>query len=129
MVAIVGAKRIGADTEDRRTMIRDRIKRRAEQSRDRSRGKIMELRRRYKIKVARNEEKMEKRKSHREKLGPTCVSLMRPRVNEKQIRSAIGSFVPAKPKFSRAKTHAPRIFGPKFRLLEKGKIPLNEEVK
>lgn len=122
MVTIIGAKKIGADTEDRRIMVRNRTKRRAEQSRDRSRNKIMELRRRYQIKVARNEEKMEKRKSHREKLGPTCVPLMRPRIKEKQIRSAIGSFVPSKPKFSRAKTHATRIFGPKFKLLEEGKI-------
>jgi len=114
----IGRKKIGADSVDRSTMVRDRIKRRAEQNRDKSRRKILELRRRYKMKVARNEEKMARRKSNREKLGPTCVSLMQPREKEKQKRSAIGSLVPERPKLSRAKTHAPRIYGKRFELLE-----------
>ncbi len=121
MVSLVGTKRIGADTEDRRAMIKERIKKRAEQSRDRSRRKILELRKRYETKVERNEEKMQKRKEHREKLGPTCVSLMPSRKKEKQKRSAIGSLVPEKPKFSQARTHAPRIYGKRFGLLEKKK--------
>lgn len=121
MAEIIGTKTIGVDSEDRRAMIKKRIRLRSEQSRDRSRRKLMELRGRYKLKVERNEEKMSKRKKNREKLGPTCVSLMPSRKKEKQRRSAIGSFVPAKPKFSQARTHAPRIYGKIFELLEKKK--------
>ncbi len=119
MVEIVGTKRIGADMDDRRALIKKRIRSRAERSMQKSRQKILELRRRYKLKVERNEEKMKKRKEHREKLGPTCVSLMPSRKKEKQRRSAIGSLVPPKPKFSQARTHAPRIYGKRFELLEK----------
>ncbi len=118
MTGEIGMKKIGADSEDRRPMIIDRIKRRAEQNRDKSRRKILELRRRYKLKVERNEAKMRKRIKNREKLGPTCVSLMPSRQKQKQIRSAIGSLVPAKPKLSRAKTHAPRLYGRKLELAE-----------
>lgn len=120
MATIIGAQTIGA--EERRPKIKERMRRKSEQSRDRSRRKILELRRRYKIKVERNEQKMSKRKQHREKLGPTCVSLMHSRETEKQKRSAIGSLVPPKPKFSQAKTHAARIFGKRFELVEKGEI-------
>lgn len=126
MVARTGTKRIGLDAEERRSQIKNRIRNRAEQSRNKSRMKLMELRRRYKINVERNEERMKKREQHREKLGPTCVSLMHSREKEKQKRSAIGSLVPPKPKFSRAKTHTHRIFGPKFKLVEEGELSVNE---
>ena len=118
MIDEIGRKKVGADSADRRDRIKERIRRRAEQSMEKSRRNILDLRRRYKIKVERNEEKMAKRKTHGEKLGPTCVSLMHSREKEKQKRSAIGSLVPEKPKFSQAKTHAPRIYGKRFELLE-----------
>lgn len=118
MVDEIGRKKVGTDSADKRDRIKDRIRRRAEQSLAKSRRKILELRRRYKLKVERNEEKMAKRKTHGEKLGPTCVSLMQPREKEKQKRSAIGSLVPEKPKFSQATSHAPRIYGKKFELLK-----------
>ncbi|MFH1695202.1 MAG: hypothetical protein ABH850_02105 [Candidatus Micrarchaeota archaeon] len=119
MVEIVGTKRIGADSEDKRKLVIERIRRRAKQSTEKSRRKILELRGRYKLKVERNEEKMRKRKENRVKLGPTCVSLMNSREKEKQRRSAIGSLVPEKPKFSQAKEHAPRIYGKRFELIKK----------
>ena len=122
MVDEIGRKRMGTNSADRRDIIKDRIRRRAEQNMTKARRKILELRRRYKIKVERNEEKMAKRKNYGEKLGPTCVSLMQPREKEKQKRSAIGSLVPEKPKFSQAISHAPRIYGKRFELLKTNKI-------
>jgi len=118
MVDEIGRKKIGTDSADRRDAIKERIRRRAEQSLKKSRRKILELRRSYKLKVKRNEEKMAKRKKYGEKLGPTCVSLMQSREKEKQKRSAIGSLIPEKPKFSQAKNHSPRIYGKKFELFE-----------
>ncbi|MFH1239907.1 MAG: hypothetical protein V1672_01715 [Candidatus Diapherotrites archaeon] len=118
MVDEIGRWKVGADSVDRRDVIKDRIRRRAEQNLEKSRRKILELRRRYKIKVKRNEEKMKKRKKYGEKLGPTCVSLMDSREKAKQKRSAIGSLVPEKPKFSQAKGRPERIYGKKFELRE-----------
>lgn len=118
MVGLIGTKRIGADTEDRRSMIKERIRKRAEDKMKKSRQKILELRKRYKHLVERNEQKMGRRKQNREKLGPTCVSLMPSRQKEKQKRSAVGSLIPERPKFSQAREHAPRIYGKRFAQVE-----------
>ncbi len=118
MAGLIGTKRIGADMEDKRSMVLDRIRRRTEEKLRKSRQKILELRKRYKHIVRRNEEKMEKRQKHRVKLGPTCVSLMPSRRKAKQIRSAVGSQIPAIPKFSQAITHARRIYGRRFAEVE-----------
>ncbi len=120
MQSLIGAKKVGIDVTARKVLAKMRVKKRAEQSRDRSRAKIMQSRIRYKIKVQRNEEEMAKRKTYKEKLGPTCVSLMTPRKKAKQRRSAIGSLVPERPKFSQAFSHATRIYGKRFKLAEEG---------
>jgi len=118
MTDSIGRTRIGLNSAEKSEKVKDRIRTRAEQSMAKSRRKILELRKRYMIKVKRNEEKMNKRKKQGEKLGPTCVSLMHSREKEKQRYSAIGSLIPLKPKFSQAKSHEPRIYGKRFKLFE-----------
>ena len=118
MTDSIGRTRIGLTSAEKSDQVKNRIRTRAEQNMAKSRRKILETRKRYIIKVKRNEEKMNKLKTQGEKLGPTCVSLMPSREKEKQRRSAIGSLVPEKPKFSQAKSHAPRIYGKRFKLVD-----------
>lgn len=108
------------ETGEKRKNIIQRVRKKAEQSRDDSRKKLLEARRRYKIKIAKNEAKMELRKKDREKnLNPVAVSLMPSRKYAKSLRNPVNwSDVPNKPKHSGAITTRKRIYGKRFDWME-----------
>jgi len=123
MVDSIGRQSFGrgaAETGEKRKKIIQRVRKRAEQSRDDSRRKLLEASRRYKIKVAKNEAKMELRKKDREKnLNPVAVSLMSLWKFAKSLRNPVNwSGVPHKPKYSGAMTTRERIYGKRFDWLE-----------
>ncbi|MBU2639306.1 MAG: hypothetical protein KKG75_01215 [Nanoarchaeota archaeon] len=104
------------ETGEKRKKIIHKVRKKAEQSRDDSRRKLLEANRRYKIKIARNEAKMDLRKKDKEKnLNPVVVSLMPSRKYAKSLRNPVNwSGVPNKPKYSGAITTRERIYGKRF---------------
>ncbi len=100
-----------------------KTRRKMEQWRDRARQSLLEARRRYKFKVKRNEELMQKRKLDREKnLNISVVALMPGKKFAKIMKNAPAkwSSIPTKPKYSRVKPRA-RIYGERWKFMEQGK--------
>lgn len=126
----VGRTRIGATSAQKRIQRRAQMRQKSEMSRDKSRQKIMEMRRRFKVKVARNEREMDTRKRCEERnLNPTAVSLMPSREATKKSRqnSTKLSTIPLKPRYSRANSARPRIYGNRFEAVERGELKLNQD--
>jgi len=131
VIGNVGRTRIGATSAQKRIQKRAEMRQTSEMCRDKSRQKIMEMRRRYKAKVERNERTMETIKQCNERnLNPTAVSLMPTREYAKKLRqnSTKHSTIPLKPRYSRANTARPRIYGNRFEAVERGDIKLNQDV-
>ncbi|MBI5073544.1 hypothetical protein HZA99_07030 [Candidatus Woesearchaeota archaeon] len=126
----VGRTRIGATSAQKRIQKRTQMRQASEMSRDKSREKIMEMRRRYKAKVDRNERTMDTIKQCNERnLNPTAVSLIPSREYTKKIRKNTTklSTIPLRPRYSRANSARPRIYGNRFEAVERGDIKLNQD--
>ena len=127
----IGRSRVGATSAQKRIQKRAQIRQNNEMSRDKSREKIMEMRRRYKGKVNRNEKNMDAIKRCNERnLNPTAVSLMPSREYAKKIRQNTTklSTIPLRPRYSRANSARPRIYGRRFDAVERGELKLNQDV-
>lgn len=133
MVDSIGRMSLGRTSTQgrkRKEIIR-RVRTRAEQNRDISRMKLLEARRRYKIKVKRNEEKMDARKEGREEnKNPTAYCTTPSRDYAKSLRNpANWSAIPSKPKYSNALSHRERIYGKRFKLVEAERLVTEPEEK
>lgn len=127
----VGRTRIGATSAQKRIQKRAEMRQTSEMCRDKSRQKIMEMRRRYKETIQRNEGTMDTIKQCSERnLNPTAISLMPSREYAKKIRknSTKLSTIPLRPRYSRANSVRPRIYGTRFEAVERGDIKLNQDV-
>lgn len=110
---------------------RKRVKKKAEFSRDKTRKKLLELRKRTKLKVKTNEEKMdERKKAQRRGQNPTFVSVMPSRDYAKSLRNpANWSAIPKKTKYSEIEPKI-RIYGKRFDLVdEKGELKKTKKSK
>lgn len=132
MVNTIGRMPVGGKSKTgkpRKEIIR-KMRLQAELSRDRSRLKLLEQRRRYKHKAEQNEKKMEVIKEGREGfLNPTAVETMPSYKYAKSLRNPANlSMIPAKPKYSNAETFMPRIYGRRFELVDKDPSLLIKEI-
>jgi hypothetical protein len=89
-------------------------------ARDKARIKLLELRRKYKLKVRLNEAKMDARRGERQKsLNPIVHQTMPSRDYAKSLRNPVNwSAVPRKPKYSRVDPKE-RIYGKRFEIKER----------
>lgn len=104
-------------TEAQRNKI---VRTKFEKNRDKSRRKFFEMRKGLKEKVEKNEWKMEKRKSNKEKkLNPLVFQTMPSWKYAKSLRNPVNwSSVPKQPKYSGALTERERIYGKRFDWIE-----------
>lgn len=119
----IGRRQIGTTAPPRprrgkRTVVK--VTRGAEMARDRGRLRLWEMRQRYKVRVRRGEQEMERRKSERRKsLNPSFLSLLPSRKYAIQLRNpANWSAAPRKPRYSHVKPRE-RIYGKRFEIWER----------